>query len=70
MRLGGLARRGRRFAEAAAHYEAAAALVPAFRLARELVAEARRLGREARPAPRPPAAVRGAGTAEVSRPGW
>ncbi|MGH9749312.1 MAG: radical SAM protein [Candidatus Polarisedimenticolia bacterium] len=41
MRLGRLAMRRRRFAEAAGHYRAAAAVVPAFELARRLEREAR-----------------------------
>ena len=49
MRLGRLAARGGRFAEAAAHYAAAAAIVPAFRLAADLLAEARSGLRNASP---------------------
>jgi radical SAM superfamily enzyme YgiQ (UPF0313 family) len=53
MRLGHLAARRRRHAEAAEHYRAATAIAPAFRLARDLLRESRRrLGAAATPSPR------------------
>jgi anaerobic magnesium-protoporphyrin IX monomethyl ester cyclase len=76
MRLGGLAGRLRRHAEAAAHYRAAIEVVPAFHLARELLAssllkiEERHRGRKSRISRTPRIGLRSSSTLRSGAPGY